>query len=175
MALDASKNPILFSVGTFFSYRIAKRYYHNVHYVWCAFHFDDKEQPPTSNPLTIAKRYIEQVTGGDRHTAEIDANKVGILKGADIKHNAGIITKKQLKEIKQLVALADYEQFLPVLYVIKSERVQKRCEEVDISKRASDRSAEYIISDLQEDEFEIVDLRKLLDGIVSPEDKKAGE
>ena len=75
MGLDISKNPFLYSVGTELAYKIAKRYYNNIHYVWCTTEFNSLKQPPTSNPATICKRYLEQITTGDRHTKEIE-NKV---------------------------------------------------------------------------------------------------
>ncbi len=175
MGIDSSKHPFLFSVGTFYSYQIAKRYYHNTQYVWCSYHFDDKGQPPTSNPFTIARRYIEQITTADRLATEIDTNKAGILRGADYKYKAGVISKAQLEEIKQLVAYANYEAFFPVLFVISSKMVEGKCREVERGKKASDSSVEYIIDELQEGEYELINLRKLFDGFVEIPDKKAGE
>lgn len=72
MGLNVKKNPFLYSVGTQLAYKIAKRYYGNVHYVWRTTKFNSLEQPPTSNPATICKRYLEQIATGDRHTKEIE-------------------------------------------------------------------------------------------------------
>lgn len=92
---------------------------------------------------------IEQVISGDRHTNEIDANKAGILRGAQVKLNAGVINKEQHDEISQLVNCAEYADFFPVLYIIDARKVGvTRCIEVDTQDKASDTSVEYRISDL---------------------------
>lgn len=176
MALDLSKNPILFSIGTYFSYKINRRYYKNIHYVWCTTAFNNKKQPITSNPQTICKRYIEQVVSGDRHAIEIEANKAGILRGAQAKLNDGIITKEEHDEICQLVNYADYADFLPVLYVIDAKKVGvTRCIEVDEKDKASDASVEYKILDLSEGEYLLIDFKNLLSDYIEPVDKRAGK
>lgn len=174
MSIDTKKYRFMFSVGTKLAYKIAKRYYGSVHYVWCAVDFDNAEQPPTSNPLTIAKRLMSIVIGGDRHATEIDSNKAGILNGANAKYEEKVIDVNQLNEIKQLVALADYEAFFPVLYVIDTKKVSARSIEVDITNRASDRSIEYKVVDLSENEFQLIDFFSLVGEFVDVEDRRAG-
>lgn len=107
MGLDVKKNPFLYSVGTQLAYKIAKRYYKNIHYAWCTTEFNSSKQPPTSNPATICKRYLEQITTGDRHTKEIENNIAGILKGAKAKLNSGVISKKEYNEIRSIVSAAE--------------------------------------------------------------------
>lgn len=175
MSIDINEHPFMFSVGTKLAYSIAKRYYGNVHYVWCAVDFDNKKQPPTSNPLTIAKRWMSIVIGGDRHATEVDSNKAGILSGAKAKYDDKIIDAKQLKIIKQMVATAEYEAFFPVLYVIETKKVYDRSIEVDVKNRASDRSIEYKIVDLSENEFQLIDFYSLVREFVDVEDRRAGE
>ena len=168
-------NPFLFSVGSFFSYKIDRRYYGNVHYVWCTTSFDNKKQPITSNPQSICKRFLEQIISGDRHTSEIDNNKAGILRGAQAKLESGIINENQYQEICQLVNIADYEDFFPVLYVIDARRVgYERCKEVERNKKASDTSIEYIIFDLREGEYELINFKNLLSDYMDVVDKRAG-
>ena len=93
MGLDVKNNPFLYSVGTQLAYKIAKRYYKNIHYVWCTTEFNSSKQQPTSNPATICKRYLEQITTGDRHTKEIENNIAGILNVAKAKLYGGVIIK----------------------------------------------------------------------------------
>lgn len=173
--IDTNKVSFMFSVGTNLAYKIAKRYYGNIHYVWCALNFNNKNQPPTSNPLTIAKRWMSIVVSGDRHAREIDDNKAGILTGAKIKYDAGIINSTQRTEIAQIVSLADYRAFCPVLFVIDTKKVADRSIEVSVKDRASDRSIEYKVTDLAEDEFHLIDIYSLVDDYVDVEDRKAGE
>lgn len=133
MGVDVKRSPFLYSVGTQLAYKIAKRYYGNVHYVWCTTEFNSSKQPPTSNPAKICKRYLEQITTGDRHTKEIENNMAGILKGAQAKLNCGIISKKEYDDIRSIVSVAEYEAFFPMLYIVESKKVKDRCDIVKIS------------------------------------------
>jgi hypothetical protein len=76
------------------------------------------------------------------------------------------------------VALADYEAFFPVIYVIPREKfrdAEVRCHEVPMEKRASDSSQEYIISDLASSEFTLIDMKNILGDMFDVVDKKAGD
>ena len=64
----------------------------------------------------ISKRYLEQITTGDRHTKEIESNITGILRGAKAKFDGGIINEKEYNEIRGIVSAAEYESFFPMLY-----------------------------------------------------------
>lgn len=175
MGLDVKNNPFLYSVGTQLAYKIAKRYYKNIHYVWCTTEFNSSKQPPTSNPATICKRYLEQITTGDRHTKEIENNIAGILKGAKAKLNGGVISKKEYNEIRSIVSAAEYEAFFPILYIVESKKVKDRYVEVVVGERASEDAVEYKIEDLKENEFEIISFKDILSGVVNIVDKKVGE
>ncbi len=175
MGLNTRQNPILYSVGTYLAYKIAKKYYHNIHYVWCTTAFNASGQPPTSNPSKICKRYLEQITTADRHTKEIENNTAGILRGAKAKLDSGIIDKKAYNEIRCIVSAAEYESFFPMLYIIESKKVKDKCVEVLMAERASDNSIEYKIENLMENEFEVIFIKDILDGIINVFDKKVGE
>lgn len=175
MGLDISKNPFLYSVGTELAYKIAKRYYNNIHYVWCTTEFNSLKQPPTSNPATICKRYLEQITTGDRHTKEIENNMAGILRGAKAKFDSGVIDKTVYNKIRNYVSGADYEAFFPVLYIVESRKIRDRYIEVITKERASDDAVEYKIEDLKVNEFRIISFKDVLSGIVNISDKEAGE
>lgn len=175
MELDIKKNPILYSVGTYLAYKIAKRYYKNVHYVWCTTEFNSFEQPPTSNPSKICKRYLELITTGDRHAKEIEDNMVGILKGAKAKFDSGIINEMEYNEIRGIVSVAEYESFFPVLYIIESEKIKDKCVEVSLADKASDDAIEYKIEKLMDNEFQLIFIKDILSGIVNIADKKVGE
>lgn len=175
MALNINKNPFLFSVGTQLAYKIAKRYYGNQHYVWCTTEFNSLKQPPTSNPATICKRYLEQITTGDRHTKEIEGNIAGILKGAKAKLTSGVINKKEYNEIRSIVSAAEYEAFFPMIYIVESKKIKDRYIEVVVGERASDDAVEYKIEDLKAGEFEIISFKDILCGVINIADKKVGE
>lgn len=167
--------PVLYSVGTDLAYKISKRYYDNTHYVWCTTKFNSSVQPPTSNPQTICRRFLEQIKTGDRHAFEIDKNKSGILSGAHIKKKEGVITEEQFKEIRDIVSKAEYESFFPVIYIIYTDKVQHKCIEVEKFQCASDNSVEYRIEKLEAGEFDAILIKDMLHGIIEVVERKAGD
>lgn len=175
MSRRTIKAPLLYSVGTKLAYKINNRYYKGSHYVWCADSFNSKEQPPTSNPCTIIKRYLEQISSGDRHTVEINNNIAGILKGAKAKLEDGVIDEVQYEEIRALVSLADYKAFFPMLYIIETNKVRNKCNAVPTKDRASDDSFEYKITSLQNGEYHIVDFEPILSELIPIADRKVGD
>lgn len=161
--LKNEENAIMYSVGTWCAHQVNKHYYQNVHYVWCALSFDNLNQAATSNPKTICRRYMEQVLSADRHAEEIERNIAGILRGAQIKFEEGVITLQEKSEIHKLVNAAKYGDFLPVIYVIDCSKIEKkRFKRIKREECANDESAEFVISDLHEGEYELISIRSLL-------------
>lgn len=72
------------------------------------------------------------------------------------------------------MALAEYKDFLPVIYVVNSSKVKGRCLEVSLPERASDESVEYKIEALRREEFQIIFLADALGGTLEIPDKKVG-
>lgn len=175
MDSNISKESILYSAGTVLAYKIAKRYYKNTHFVWCTNRFHSVNQPPTSDPQTICNTYLRHALSGDRHSHAITDNIAGILRGADAKLHDGVIDKKTYDLICQMVICADYEGFLPVLFIIDAKKVGNRCKTVDSAECANDESVEYNITDLSGDEFEIISFKDILYGAVNIYDRRAGE
>lgn len=152
---------ILFSVNTVLAYRIAKTYFKNVHFVWCAGKYEyDNTQPASSNPIKVVQRYFEDVVSQDEHSALIRQNREGIIRGAMEKRRAGVITEDEEKLIVAMVKRASFDSFLPLLYVIPSNSVSDICAEVPISKKASPPSVEYLIEELPRESFEIINISK---------------
>ena len=174
MGLNVREYPVLYSASTYLAYKIAKRYYGNVHYVWCTTEFHSINQPPTSNPATICKRYLEQILAGDRHALELGMNVAGILRGAEAKLKAGVISDSEHEEIRSILSVAEYKDFLPIVYIVYTSKVKDRCIEVLPSEKASDSSIEYKILDLKAGEFQIISFHDVLGGVVMADDKKVG-
>ena len=161
---------LLYSTGTALAYRIARDYYHNIHYVWCTESFDAARQPGTSNPRTLCSRYLDQIIKNDGHALEIKNNKVGILKGASEKLKEGVITEGQYEEIQTIVAHARDDEFYPVIYLINKKAVKNRLKVVKPSDAASMSSIEYIITDLKRNEYEIIRIKDILAGVIYKEE-----
>lgn len=173
--LDESKTPVLFSAGTKLAYCINKYYYGNVHYVWCTDFFHSKYQPITSDPQAICARLIEIISTEDRNAREIEQQKVGILKGAVAKLKEGVISAGEYRIICEMVNGARYSDFTPILYVISSAKVKDKCKMVGMELKASDTSIEYLIPQLSNDEFQVIDFKQVFRDQMDISDKKAGE
>ena len=158
---------LLYSTCTTLAYKIATRYYNDIHYVWCTEAFNAMLQPGTSNPCVLCMRYLDQIIRKDRHAQEIDNNKAGIRKGAEAKKKQGVITEKQYEEICVRVAVAENEDFYPVIYLINKKAVKNRLRVVEPKDAASDSSIEYIIEDLKRNEFEIIRVKDFLSNFLS--------
>jgi hypothetical protein len=155
---------ILYSANTWPAYMIAERFYAGEHYVWCTPYFDSRQTslrtsavPPTSNPAEIYQNLYEEVRRGDRHSSKIKENRIGILRGAAIKKDQGIITDKQSKDIAAILDRAETRDFRPLIYVIPYSVVHAHLSEVPVADRAHPLSVEYIIDRLPRDEFDVIE------------------
>lgn len=161
-------NPlILYSTNTRLAYLISKRYYGDLHYVWCTPYFDSKSIaphdytiPPTSSPGEIYHNLYQEVNRGDRHSSKIEDNKKGILEGVNAKREAAVINKQQKAEIIQVVEKAEILDFKPLLYIIPFNLVTELVEEVPVEERAHPLSVEYIIRALPRHLFDIITLER---------------
>ena len=161
-------NPlILYSTNTRLAYLISKRYYGNLHYVWCTPYFDsqsisahDYTVPPTASPSEIYHSLYQEVIRDDRHSAEIRENKDGLRKGVIAKREAGIITEGQRQEIETILNRTGIQDFKPLLYVIPFNLVADLVDEVPVDERAHPLSVEYIIRELPRHLFDVITLER---------------
>ena len=158
---------LLYSVNTWLAYNIGLRYYGGVHYVWCSPIFSARNHPvvlatppPTSCPSDIYHNLAEEVRRRDGHSAKISENRSGLVKGAQKKHAAGVITADELHDIEQIAEAAERADFRPLLYIIPFVGVSHLLTEVPIEKRAHPLSQEYIIEELPTDLFDAIELEK---------------
>lgn len=156
---------ILYSTNTWLSYVIGEKYYSGLHYVWCTPFCDgrtvalgDGRLPPTSSPVEIYISLLTEIRRGDRHSAKISENKTGILRGAALKKEAGIISEKEESGIIAIVNRVELSDFRPLLYVIPYSGVADIVEEVPVEEMAHPLSWEYRIESLPNHLFEIIDI-----------------
>ncbi|MDB3936203.1 hypothetical protein N9383_05740 [Granulosicoccus sp.] len=142
---------------------IAEKYYNRIHYAWCTPFFDyrglppnELSCPPSSTPAEIGRRLNEEIILGDRHSTKIRENKVGLIKGAKFKHQAGVLTDLQFSEIEEIVDQSEIRDFRPLLYVIPSIAANDIISTTTVSQRAHPLSVEYIISELPRDMFDVI-------------------
>lgn len=167
-ALRVANHLLLYSTNTWLAYKISKEYYGNVHYAWCSPYFSarsvpayDYTNPPSSSPGEIYDMLFADAKRGDLHSARVEANRVGLLHGANRKAAAGVITGRQKKEIYSIVKQAETLNFRPLLYIIPSTLVLDVAKEVPVNKRAHPFSVEFIIENLPRDYFDVIEYRAL--------------
>jgi len=163
MSINLDEHPFLFSTTTRLAYNIDNDYYDGKHYVWVALRFDDLDnQAASSNPLSIAADYVKGVMTMDRHSFSILANIAGVTNGAKQMKTLKRINNKKMKEIIAEINRAKFEDFMPMVYVIDSRKVATRIIEVPPAETARSLSPEYKITDLQEDEYELIDFSEIV-------------
>jgi hypothetical protein len=155
---------VLYSTNTWLSHAICERFYQGVHYVWCTPHAKpasvpshDATVPPSSSPLEIYRLLSHEVARGDRHSAFIQQNRAGILRGAQSRRQQGAIGERQEAEIRAVVSLAEIRDFKPLLFVIPFAKVRGMIREVPVEQRAHPLSLEYIIESLPRPSFDIIE------------------
>lgn len=165
-----SKEVLLYSINTVLAFRIQCTYYDNIHFVWCTDKYDHgTRQPASSNPLSIAQSFIQDVYSKDKHSAIIRQNREGLKRGAMFKRKNGVIDEETESEIIALVNAAEFDQFLPLLYVIPYSGVSSLCECVPRREKASYNSIEYRIQNLPRSAFDLLDLGRTLPTILGGE------
>ena len=112
--------------------------------------------PRPSSPAEIYRGLKEEVERGDRHSAKVAQNKVGIIRGASVKRSQGIVTKAQEKEIAAVVKAAETADFAPLLFVIPYHLVSKKLRIVPVAERAHPLSTEFIIQRLPRRCFDVI-------------------
>jgi hypothetical protein len=156
---------IYYSCCTWLCYEIGQRFYGERHYVWCTPYFDPPSRmnkpnsvPPTSNPRDIYWALKKEIDAGDLHSTKIAQNRSGILNGARAQLTAGVIGMAEYKEIDALATMAHLHEFRPLMLVIPGTAVTGLLRKVDITKRASLMSEEYIIERLPRRLFDAIEL-----------------
>jgi hypothetical protein len=154
---------LLYSANTWLAYSIAESFYGGEHYVWCTPYFTSRAAPPhvrlppTSAPASIYRSLAEEVRAGDRHSAKIRDNKLGISRGVKAKLQDGTIDDRQGNEIMDIVGGAEISDFRPLVYVIPRHLVAGVLEPVAIEERAHPLSAEFLIERLPRMHFDVID------------------
>jgi hypothetical protein len=156
---------VLYSTNTWLAFQIAEQYYGREHYVWCTPFFNGRSDkgdagfvPPSSCPGEIYRSLYHEWRAGDRHSAKVEQNRNGILRGAQVKRSGGIISENQERDIASAVELADIRDFEPLIYVIPYGKVARLAKEVPVRDRAHPLAREYIVESLPRKWFDLIRL-----------------
>jgi len=156
---------VLYSTNTWLAYAISQRYYSGSHFVWCSpFRGPgstaavDNAVPPSSSPFEIYRSLRADVNSGDQHSSKINANKVGLLKGATIRKDQGKIDEDTFREISSVIDSSSKGDFRPLLYIIPFASVADIVRKVPVQERAHPLSDEFIVDDLRFGLFDVLEL-----------------
>jgi hypothetical protein len=162
----AAKEPILlWSTNTRLKFHIQQTFYGGVHFVWCSPTFSaatlgryaiGSSQPPSSDPYSIYQQLHEACRRSDQMDAKI-ANQKKTLTALAVKNcDDGVLSEPDRDEIVATVEKSSFEDWRPLIYAIPFQLVKGRVELVPRENRAS-REPEYIIKDLRDGEFHIIE------------------
>ena len=116
-------NPlILYSATSQLAYNLGQKFYGGIHYVWCAPRPETDRygflNPPSLDPISIYWRFHADIKAGDEHSAQIDQNRRGLIRGASVKEQQGVIDQPARELIEAVVKRAPLSDFSPLLFVI---------------------------------------------------------
>jgi hypothetical protein len=155
---------VLYSTITQLAYSLGQKYYRGLHYVWCAPCPEvDRfalRNPASSDPLSIYWRLLRDIEDGDEHSLQIDGNRRGLLFGASIKEQQGVIDQLTRQRIEAVVTRAPIRDFSPLLLVIPYASVSGIVKPADITAAARATSEEYIIDELPRSCFDVLQLHR---------------
>jgi hypothetical protein len=155
---------VLYSAITQLAYSLGQKYYRGLHYVWCAPRSETDRfalrNPASSDPLTIYWRLHQDVGDNDEHSSLIDGNRRGLLFGASVKEQQGVIDEPTRMRIEAVVTRALVGDFSPLLLVIPYASVSGIVKLADVSAAARASSEEYIIDRLPRDCFDVLQLHR---------------
>jgi hypothetical protein len=164
MALTPDPPLALYSTITSLAYWIAQKYYTERHYVWCApaRHADRfaPTNPPSSDPIKLSWVYHNDVVQGDAHSAAIERNRIGIIRGAEARHRQDVIDGRTRRLIEATSRHAHLIDFKPLLLVIPFAGVNRIVRPASLRVRARAAAEEYIIEDLPRSCFDVIELQR---------------
>lgn len=158
-------NLLFYSANSKLSYYLSTSYYDSIFYVWCSPVFDPstldaldprRRIPGSSAPCNIYKGLLKDTNEEDRHSVLIANNRNGLKRGALEKFNSNVITADELALINTLIDSASFPEFKPLLYLIPKDIVGAKAVRVHSSVAAHPLSEEYIIENLELNEFEVI-------------------
>lgn len=113
--------------------------------------------PPSSDPWLLYQNFQLDIRNGDHHSAIIERNRAGIIRGAESRHAQGIISDDDRDLIQYMADAAALEEFHPLFMVIPYDRVNSDglIEQPSVKERARATSREFVIRNLPRDHFDV--------------------
>jgi hypothetical protein len=156
---------LLYSTNCYLKFRIARDYLGH-HHVWCSTRFNSQtagkyelgaHTPPSSNPFSIYRDLLQASSEGDEHSYKIEEQRTRLTALAVKLESSGILDSTTKEEIAEIVRLAPFTEFRPLLYIIPCGiHLEGRSSLVPRSERAS-AEPEFIVTKLAESEFQLME------------------
>ena len=122
MATTVRRRLTLFSTVTTLAYWVGERFHGHRHYVWAAAAPATgrfvPENLPSSDPVRIYWPYHRDIAAGDEHSAVIEANRRGIVRGAREQCDQGAVDEATTHLIEATASRAPLADFRPLLLAI---------------------------------------------------------
>lgn len=151
----------LYSTVTRLAYVINQEFYRGIHYVWCAPAPSQDasvlRNPDSSDPWWLFEQLARDIKKGELHSAIVDRNRSGLIRGAESRHAQGIIDEGQRLLIQAMVEEAVLIDFEPLFMVIPYSGVKDRnlVSSPSFRDRARATSHEFIIENLPRCDFDV--------------------
>jgi hypothetical protein len=151
--------PVYYSTNTWAKWFINRSFRNKKHYVWCSDAFDGSRfgfpSAPSSTPKDIYRELQRDVTARDKHSLKINQQRASLLSLCAKWFRPESI---EYGEILYFLGEQDFYKWRPVIYVIPQHLVAaSRVRIVNPDERAA-MAREYIIGDLDESEFDVIEL-----------------
>ena len=146
---------VLFSTQSQAAEEINKKYYNDVHFVYCAAEYNPVLSAASSRPKWIYDNFEIISKTDDRHNPIYIHHKAKLRYGADKKFRRGEITDAIRRDIYQFVCGISALNINPRIYLINMKAIQQRSALLQVSPThsGSATSVEYKILELTRGEF----------------------
>jgi hypothetical protein len=171
VGLGKMAGPILYSANPWYSAEIARKFRNGNHFARVCEFFDSTDATagsageliaPSSNPRKIYDDLLQEYRAQEEHSRIRKEHRRKFERLGKQWYSAGELTKDQLDELLASVRAPSWKIWKPVLYVIPRQGIAAgRIKEVPRRDRAG-YGPEFQIVDLRSDEFDIVDLSRLV-------------
>lgn len=98
---------------------------------------------------------------GDKHSAAIEQNRIGLVRGAEARFGQGVIDAHTRDRIVQIVGAAGMEEFTPFMLAIPFKGVKSLVKLAPVNSSARATSEEYILTDLPRAKFDVLRLAEI--------------
>jgi len=158
-------NLIYYSTNCVLTKQITEEFLDSKFYVWCSPVYNPetldiydirRKIPVSSNPSKIYQRLKEDSSPGDMHSLLIRGIKNTLANVLGDKFLNDDITAAEYERGTFMIEHATFDEFHPLLYLIPSEKVKGKINEVNVTLIANPTGKEYKIENLLPEEFEII-------------------